>query len=494
MKTKFLFFIVLLYAFKANASELIDGIQYNLNNSNYTAHVTGWSYQDSNITIPETIQYDGNSYIVTSLDTGAFMFSVNLVSVSLPCSVTHIGSLAFAHCTSLTSIELPEGLESIGRHAFEGCSNLSYIKIPKSLIKMGDEDTSPHYTYNQWGEVGGADYYNGLFPECPKLSTIIVEGGNPRYDSRDNCNAIIVTATNTLVCGGNNTTIPNSVTNIGIHAFSYCDIENITLPNSLKVIESYAFYCCGRLNSITISNGVTSIGEYAFYYCTQLSSIEIPDNVTEIGESAFCECSNLTSVTIGNGITQIKYNTFSNTKISSIEIPQNVESIGNAAFRSCKEISEVIFHEVLRTICSFAFDKSDKYINVILPSTISTIGDCAFTGEMDKNITCYAEKVPQAYSKPFRNSSTGKPYATILTVPDVAMHEYARTYPWNQFKAIRGFSGETIDPVGITSTFYDANTHDITRYSIDGRRLEHPQKGLNIIRLSDGTVKKVMER
>lgn len=494
MKTKFLFFIVLLYAFKANASVLIDGIQYNLDNSNYTAQVAGYGYQDSEIIIPETIQYDGNSYRVTSLEVGAFMLSYNLVSVSLPCSISSISQLAFARCTSLTSIELPEGLESIGRHAFEGCSNLSYIKIPKSLIKMGDEDTSPHYKYNYWGNLSSVDYYNGLFPECPKLSTIIVEDGNPRYDSRDNCNAIIVTATNTLVCGGNNTTIPNSVTDIGIHAFSYCDIENVTLPNSLKVIESYAFGGCRRLNSITISNGVTSIGEYAFVGCTQLSSIEIPDNVTEIGKSAFEGCSNLTSVTIGNGITQIKSCTFSHTKISSIEIPQNVESIGEGVFTGCTELSEVIFHDGLRKIGSCAFYDSDKYINVILPSTISTIGDCAFTGEIDKNITCYAEKVPQAYSAAFTVRTTRKPYATILTVPDVAMHEYARTFPWNQFKAIRGFSGETIDPVGITSTFYDANPHDITRYSIDGRRLEHPQKGLNIIRLSDGTVKKVMER
>ncbi|MGM9861665.1 MAG: leucine-rich repeat domain-containing protein, partial [Muribaculaceae bacterium] len=98
---------------------------------------------------------------------------------------------------------------------------------------------------------------------------------NTIYDSRDGCNAIIETATNTLISGCMNTTIPASVTSIGVGAF---------------------LYCC-NLTSVTIPNSVTTIGEVAFYGCSGLTSVTIPNSVTKIGKYAFGECSNLASVT-----------------------------------------------------------------------------------------------------------------------------------------------------------------------------------------------------
>jgi len=102
----------------------------------------------------------------------------------------------------------------------------------------------------------------------------VVESGNPRYDSRNNCNAIIETATNTLIAGCKNTTIPNSVTKIG----------------------PCAFFGCDGLTSIDIPNSVISIGDNAFAYCTGLTSIVIPNSVTEIGNWAFADCTGLTDV------------------------------------------------------------------------------------------------------------------------------------------------------------------------------------------------------
>ena len=124
---------------------------------------------------------------------------------------------------------------------------------------------------------------DNAFEGCTGLTNIVVDAGNSVYDSREGCNAIIETATNTLVAGCKNTIIPNSVTSIGSNAF-----EN-----------------CRRLTSVTIPNSVTSIGNSAFEGCTGLTSVTIPNSVTSIGRSAFYGCSGLTSVTIPNSVTTI---------------------------------------------------------------------------------------------------------------------------------------------------------------------------------------------
>ena len=117
-----------------------------------------------------------------------------------------------------------------------------------------------------------------------------VDANNSKYDSRENCNAIIETSSNTLISGCQTTVIPNSVTSIG----------------------NYAFYNCSSLTSVTIPNSVTSIGSYAFKGCSGLTSVTIPNSVTYIWDSAFSGCSGLTSVTIGNSVTSIGWYAFAN--------------------------------------------------------------------------------------------------------------------------------------------------------------------------------------
>ena len=139
----------------------------------------------------------------------------------------------------------------------------------------------------------------------------MVESGNPRYDSHNDCNAIIETASNTLIVGCKNTIIPNSVTEIGDYAFDGCTgLTGIVIPNSVTAIGFMAFKDCRGLTSIDIPNSVTYIGNFAFFRCTGLTSIVIPNSVTEIDNNTFASCARLISIVIPNSVTSIGYEAF----------------------------------------------------------------------------------------------------------------------------------------------------------------------------------------
>ena len=175
--------------------------------------------------------------------------------------VFKIDSFAFDGYRGLTSLTIPNSVTSIGNNAFEGCSGLTSIRV---------------------GE------------------------GNPNYDSRNNCNAIIDKSTNTLVVGCSKTIIPNSVTSIGKSAFYECSsLTSMNIPNSVTSIGDGAFQECSGLTSLSIPNSVTSIGKSAFMNCSGLTSLSIPNSVTSIGDDAFLNCSGLTSLTIPNSVTSI---------------------------------------------------------------------------------------------------------------------------------------------------------------------------------------------
>ena len=288
-----------------------------------------------------TITFDGP---VTSIGDYAFDGCSNLVSITIPNSVTSLEDWAFNKCTSLTAIFVPNSVITIGESAFNGCLGLTSITIPNSVTTIGEavfwgcKSLTSITIPNSVTNIGVS-----VFNSCSSLTSIVVEGGNTTYDSRNNCNAIIETSTNTIINACQNTIIPNSVTSIGNHAFFGCSgLTSITIPNSVMSIGMGAFLGCSGLTSIIIPNGVTSIEYSAFNSCSSLTSITIPNSVTSIRAFAFKGCAALTSISLPNTITIIGYQAFAScSSLSSITIPNSVTSISYLAFVDCSSIDTI---------------------------------------------------------------------------------------------------------------------------------------------------------
>ena len=346
MKKLLFTFTLLLMAFMTHAATQINGIYYNLDSSTKTAEVTSGSNEYTGaVSIPSTVSYGGYSYRVTSIGDWAFYWCSGLTSVDIPNSVTSIGDYAFYWCYGLTSIDLPNSVTSIGEGAFWNCTYLTSIDIPNSVTDIGNLafleccDLTSVTIPNSVTSIGEGAFYGcsdltsviipnsvtsigeRAFSFCSGLTSVTVDPSNPKYDSRNNCNAIIETATNTLISGCKNTTIPNSVTSIG----------------------DYAFAGCWDLTSVTIPNSVSKINQAAFAECSNLSTINIPNSVTSIGGSAFAGCTSLTSVTVENPTpVTIEQKTFSNRANATLYVPTGSKSAYQAAdyWKEFKEIIE----------------------------------------------------------------------------------------------------------------------------------------------------------
>ena len=301
-----------------------NSLYYILYSDSKTAEVIQMGVYSGKIDIPEKVTSKGVEYTVTSIGEEAFYECENLTSVTIPKSVTTIGDNAFEGCSGLTSITIPGSVTTIGNYAFDSCSGITTVTIPKSVTTLG---------YNPfWG--------------CSGLTSMKVESGNAKYDSRNGCNAIIEKATNTLVSGCKNTTIPNTVTSIGEDAFGGLEtLTSIDIPNSVTSIESYAFYRCSGLTSISLSDGLTSIGEDAFNGCQSLTSISLPKSLTSIGEWAFFSCGALVSMEIPEGVTKIGLQILSYCNaLTSVTIPASVLEFADYVFYGSEALKEIHCH------------------------------------------------------------------------------------------------------------------------------------------------------
>lgn len=296
-------------------------------------------------------------------------------------------------CKDIENIIIPDTVINIGNYAFYMCWNLKSIYIPSSVTSIGSHS----------------------FERCDSVTSIIVDEANKKYDSRDNCNALIKTETNTLLAGCKKSSIPSDILHIGDFAFCNIHLPSLTLPNGLLTIgdgafnfsltlnDSFkhialiipdtvteigdeAFYCCA-IEELTLSNNLTLIGKKAFMYCNRLISLTIPKSVTTIGTQAFASCNKLTSVVVDENNTKYDSRDKCNAIIEKATdtliigfkfstIPSTVKAIGDYAF-SYFNGETLTIPQGVTSIGDYAFDDS-MFKNVTFANTVTSIGKYAF--------------------------------------------------------------------------------------------------------------------
>ena len=272
-----------------------------------------------------------------------------ILTFSEAAAVTRIGDV-FRNNTSITSFDELQyftGLTSIGHimdnYVFIGCSNLASISFPISITSIGGGAFSGCTSLASIDIPAGVTYIESdAFLNSNSITSITVDEDNTVYDSRNDCNAIIETATNKLILGCVNTVIPEEVSEIDAYAFYGSPFTSVSIPENVTSILDYAFGGCSELISINIPSGVTNIFRYTFYNCSSLTSITIPSNVTQIWEGAFYGCSSLTSINIPNKVTSIGESAFERcTNLTTVVIGKQVASIGKNAFEMSNKITSV---------------------------------------------------------------------------------------------------------------------------------------------------------
>lgn len=244
---------------------------------------------------------------MTAIGNSFFEGCSSLMSVTVPNTVKSIGDCAFLDCASLETIELPNSVTSMGASPFSGCTSLKSFVVPDSIRELG-----VRYFWKCSGlesvfvSRSVEKIYNTTFDGCTNIKRVVVDSCNQKYDSRDNCNAIIETATNNLFLGFSTTEIPNTVRSIGDGAFRQCrGLKAISFPNLLRSIGMGAFVGCTGLKTVDIPNSVTSISPSAFSRCDSLRRIRMANGVTSIGDNAFGVCEQLEEVVLPTSLTNL---------------------------------------------------------------------------------------------------------------------------------------------------------------------------------------------
>ena len=321
----------------------------------------------------------------------------------------------------------------------------------------------------------------------------IVEGGdyyyNDNYYNYFTSNDVIGSYAFSGCSGLTSLTLPAGITEIGFQAFYGCrGLTSLTLPDGITSIGSYAFYGCGRLTSLNLPAGITSIGSYAFYGCSRLTSLTLPDGITEIVNDAFSGCSGLTSLTLPDGITKIGNHAFSCCSgLTSLNLPAGITKISDGAFQYCSGLTSLTLPAGITEISDGTFWGCNGLTSLTLPAGITWIGDYAFYWCRElTSIYVYAKKVPEIDSNAFEEFDAKK---CTLYVPMGTRDDYCASDFGKYFENIVEF-----EATGIDKTTTSTDVEEVGRYSVNGQRLSAPTKGLNIVKYSDGSVKKVADR
>jgi len=428
-------------------------------------------------------------------------------SVVLKEGSTMISYAAFDGCSRLTSITIPNSVTSIGDYAFRGCSSLASIIVSNNVTHIGDYafDGTPWLKNQPDGLLYIGKIAYKFIGTMPANASVVIKDGTTQIANKafSGCSGLkFITIPNSVTSIGEEVfkdcsnlasiTIPNSVTRIGYSAFSGCRVlSSINIPDGVTSIGRETFKDCSNLASITIPNSVTRIDYSAFENCRVLSSINIPDGVTTIESRTFRGCYGLTSVSIPNSVTNIMGDAFYGcSDLPSVTIPNGVTNIGEYAFYGCSGLTSITIPDGVPGVNYGTFQNCSGLTNVIIGCNVKYLGGEAFDWcNSVKELICLPTTPPDCYNG--SNLAGINKSECILKVPIGSKQAYQDAEYWNKFQLI---VEADVTAIGSIRADEPADGKIESIYDINGSRRSSLQRGINIIRMSDGTTKKVVAK
>ena len=362
---------------------------------------------------------------IITLSEAAFANCAGLTSITIPNSVTSIGNYTFFGCSGLTSITIPNSVTSIGNDAFSSCSDLTSVTIPNSVTTIGER------AFYSCGGLTSIDIPNSVtsignsaFSYCSGLTSIVVSSGNPTYDSRNNCNAIIETASNMLITGCHNTTIPNSVTSIGGGAFESCSgLTSITIPNSVTSIGNWAFNGCNNLVEIySLALMPPTIDSNTFNGCYG-ATLYVPKEAVNAYRTAnyWKKFTNIVGYVACVGVFEVDGILYRAMNDGTATVIANEEM--ENYYIGDKVIADTVTFEgnnyVVKIIEDNAFSDCYELTSITIPNSVETIGEQAFKGCTGLTSVTIGSGVTAIGAKAFNYCNALVTVKCIGTVPPV---------------------------------------------------------------------------
>lgn len=437
------------YGYNTTDFALIDDVYYKLTDN--TARLMRFANDNAAYEHLDTITYLNNIYNVTSIENGAFKGNTTLTSMKLnflgesattnnffaylfgggsygsyslvPKNITtveitgnnDIADYAFYSCGSIKTIILSDDIKALGNSSFYHCSSLTSINIPSGVTTLPASvlEWTGLKTFELPAQITQIEAK--ALAKLYSLTSLTVHPDNEIFDSRNNCNAIVETATNKIIVGHEKTVYDETITAVAAFAFyaasKYSDAQTLVIPDTITQIDpnAYSFYA-QKIYNLTIPfigenkegtgevkfssifgtqtkvvkvivTGDTTIGINAFNGQSELKEIIFQGSASLIDYQAFYNCTKLTTVQLPKGLTTIGTAAFySCIQLAKFEVPASVETIGHQAFYYCTALKTITLNEGLVTIGPKAFEKCSALTSITTPNSLRTIGESAFTG------------------------------------------------------------------------------------------------------------------